>query len=108
MGEADDACTEGLLAVAFGEARDEAAVDFDDVDLEGVKLGESGVARAEVVERETDPGASEARETVTVGVAAVEEDALGDFEDDGVSSTNADTRWVAGPRPSRCGLSRAQ
>ena len=83
VGEADDAGAEGLLAVAFGESGDKAAVDFDDVDLEGVELGERGVARAEVVERETDPGATEARETVTVGVAAVEEDALGDFEDDG-------------------------
>jgi hypothetical protein len=108
VGKADDAGAKGLLSVAFGEAGDKAAVDFDDVDLEGVELGERGVARAEVVERETDPGATEARETVTVGVAAVEEDAFGDFEDDGVSGTNADTRWVAGPRPSRCDLSRAQ
>ena len=68
----------GLLA----ELADEGLVDFEEVDREGVQVGERGVLGAEVVERDTDAEALEGVESLVDEGRVGQQGAFGEFEDE--------------------------
>ena len=84
LGELEDGFDDPFAFVVAGEVVDEAFVDFEDVDGEFREGGEGGVAGAEVVDRDADPGAAEVVEGVDDAAGFTGEDGFGDFEDEAV------------------------
>ena len=61
---------------------DEAAVHLDLVDRELAEVAEGGIAGAEIVERNAEPGIAQPAQIVVRSRARIEQDLLGDFEFD--------------------------
>src|SRR5215469_12121646 len=77
LAERDDGARELGAVVGVGQAADEGAVDFKDVDREAMQVGERGIAGAEIVDREPHSESLQAVEALEVRVRVVHDGALG-------------------------------
>src|ERR1700757_2231260 len=80
LSEPDDGANDGQVAGVGAQVADEAGVDLEHVDWEGLQVRQHRIAGAEVVDRDLDSDFLELREGSASGLDVVHHGPLGDLE----------------------------
>jgi len=80
VGEPDGRLHDRGVDGVGGHARDERAIDLDLADGQRLEVGERGISRSEVIERETQAELAELREDVAHADGIGEDHVLGDLQ----------------------------